>query len=380
MQPNNDFPREFLKETKAARLAYFTTYRVAHPKLMEVDEKLWQSLREPGDAKLICLFGPTGSGKTTVRERVTQRLLEQDQALMAQDPGYLPIASVDAVAPDSGKFSWRDYYKRALEALDDPFYGRSMIPFGVGVRWSAPEMRRALEKALKHRRVTTFIIDEAQHVTKLGSARKYMDQMNCLKSLAGITGTVHVLVGTYELLEFRNLSGQLTRRSRDIHFRRYKASRKEDRKAWHNLLWAFQRNLPLSEEPNLLGQWEFCYERSLGCVGILKDWLDRALKIALETDRHTIDSNLLEQTALSVTKCGEMAREISEQEDNLEESEEARSNLRKLLGLTDKAANQEKSGHQEEKISKPKHASGKVGQRKPGRDPIGGNQNESGGD
>ena len=43
-----------------------------------------------------------------------------------------------------------------------------------------------------------------------------------------MTGILHGLFGTYELLEFRNLSGQLSRRSIDIHFSRYHANSAED--------------------------------------------------------------------------------------------------------------------------------------------------------
>jgi hypothetical protein len=132
-------------------------------------------------------------------------------------------------------------------------------------------MRRALEKALWHRRVSAFIIDEAQHLTKMVSGRRLKDQMDCIKSLAGTSGTTHILAGTYELLAFRNLSAQLVRRSVDIHFRRYRADREQDVKSWRSVVWAFQRHLPLEEEPDLVGDWEFCFERALGCVGILKD-------------------------------------------------------------------------------------------------------------
>jgi hypothetical protein len=297
--------------------------------------------------------------------------LEQEQSLMLEDPGYLPIARVDAVAPDSGNFNWRDYYKRALEALNDPFYGRSRINFGQGVRWSGPEMRRALEKALEHRRVRIFIIDESQHLAKMGSGRKLQDQMDCIKSLAGASGTMHVLAGTYELLRFRNLSGQLIRRSQDIHFRRYLAKQKEDEKAWRSILWAFARNLPLKDAPNLVGQLDFCFERSLGCVGQLKEWLLRALRVALDLDLSTIDSHLLERTALSVSQCNTTFKEIQRGEKILEEDQESRDLLRKALGLTDEAGQQKKTDQQEVKPKKKKGAPRRVGQRSPKRDPIG---------
>ncbi len=372
MQTADGFPRQLLKEPKAARLAYFSGYTVAHPLLKEVDAKLWQALASPGDARLICLYGPTGIGKTTVLDRVKQRLLEQDQALMEQDPGYLPIAGVDAVAADSGNFSWRDYYKRALEALDDPFYGHSRVKFGKGAGWSGPEMRRALEKGLEHRRVRAFIIDEAQHLTRMASGRKLQDQMDCIKSLAGASGTVHVLAGTYELLAFRNLSAQLVRRSLDIHFHRYRVDQKEEANAWRNVVWAFERHLPLAEKPDLVGRWEFCFERSLGCVGILKQWLLRALQTALETGRRTIDPDLLEREALSAAQCEKMAGEMLEGEGQLAEGQEAKTRLRLLLGLSEKA------DRQEAEVSKRKRAPGRVGQRRAGRDPIGGKQRAGG--
>ena len=100
----------------------------------------------------------------------------------------------------------------------------------------------------------------------MASGRKLQDQLDCIKSLANMGDTVHVLVGTYELLAFRNLSGQLSRRSADIHFRRYRIDSETDVRAFKSVLWDFQRHLPLSQEPDLLRHWQYCYERTIGCV------------------------------------------------------------------------------------------------------------------
>ncbi len=93
-------------------------------------------------------------------------------------------------------------------------------------------LRLALESALIHRRPAAFFIDEAQHLAKMKSGRKLQDQLDSIKSLASLTDTVHILVGTYELLPFRNLSAQLSRRSIDIHFPRYRA---EQQRGLHRL-------------------------------------------------------------------------------------------------------------------------------------------------
>ncbi|MCW5318120.1 hypothetical protein GTQ43_31530 [Nostoc sp. KVJ3] len=45
--------------------------------------------------------------------------------------------------------------------------------------------------------------------------------MNWIKSIANTTGTVHILFGTYDLLNCCRLSGQVSRRSEDIHLPRY---------------------------------------------------------------------------------------------------------------------------------------------------------------
>src|SRR5258708_38821519 len=53
-------------------------------------------------------------------------------------------------------------------------------------------------KTLLYRQPRAFIVDEAQHFRKMASGRRLLDQMDNLKSLAGMTNTVHVLVGRSE--------------------------------------------------------------------------------------------------------------------------------------------------------------------------------------
>ena len=90
-------------------------------------------------------------------------------------------------------------------------------------RAAGSEYHHAVERALRFRRPVAVLIDEAQHLARMGSGRRLSDQLDVIKSIANCTGTVHVLLGTYELLAFRNLSAQLSRRSIDIHFPRYRA-------------------------------------------------------------------------------------------------------------------------------------------------------------
>jgi hypothetical protein len=160
-----------------------------------------------------------------------------------------------------------------------------------------------------------------------------LDQMDCLKSLASLTSTVHVLVGTYELLGLTNLSAQLSRRSLDIHFPRYRADCAQEVEIFKRVIMTFQSHLPLLEEPDLVSHYPYLYERSAGCVGILKNWLNRALTVALYGEHKTLTLAHLEQTAEPIRKLLRLAREIKEGETALQERSDLQAELATLLGI-----------------------------------------------
>jgi hypothetical protein len=197
----------------------------------------------------------------------------------------------------------------------------------------------------------------------MASGRRLADQLEVIKSLANCTRTIHVLLGTYDLLAFCHLNGQLSRRSLDIHFRRYSAENQDDIRVFKSTILTFQKHLPLEEQTDLLPLWEWLYERSVGCIGILKEWLDRALIAALGEGCKTLTARHLETTALSAARCEKIAVEAHEGERQLLSVDQVRPRLRELLGLGGSAA--ETSAH------RTPHLRRRVGQRNPKRDPIG---------
>lgn len=215
----------------------------------------------------------------------------------------------------------------------------------------------------------------------MASGHKLQDQLDCLKSLANMTRILHGLMGTYELLSFRNLSAQLSRRSVDIHFRRYHADVQEDVQAFKSVVLTFQRHMPLEEPPDLVDCWEYCYERTLGCVGILKDWLTRALRDALEEGATTVTLKHLQQRAWSVAQCRRMLKEIQEGEKQLSETEDDCAQLRTTLGLAKQPSQVSFSGSEvfnyPQEAPKSTGRKGSVGKRKPKRDRIGVEQDAS---
>ncbi|MBC2684369.1 ATP-binding protein [Bacillus toyonensis] len=289
-----NFPKEILLESVEKRGAWFEQYaKVEHPIMENIVEDLVERIKNPAGSNLVMVVGPTGVGKTTVQELVVRKI-----------------------------------YQWALEQKDMD----NRIPI-TGLELPSPELRRSLEKAFYYRRPLAFLIDEAQHFSNIASGKTLHLQLDVIKSLANISGVLHILVGHYELADFINLSGQLSRRVTDIHFARYNATNIDELKHFVNVIANLQKQLPLEKEPDLINHYDFIYERTLGCVGILKDWLSRCLISTLNNGEVTISLQSLKKCALSISKIEVMMEEIKIGEDKFNEDKDKISELRVKMGL-----------------------------------------------
>jgi energy-coupling factor transporter ATP-binding protein EcfA2 len=355
------------------RLDRFRTFTMAHPRLMTARDELMDAIESATPGSLVLVLGPTGVGKTTLRTKVEHLLLQQMTPKMTADPSRLPFVSVEVPPPHSGRFRWRDYFSRLLVAMNEPLIHSKTVRVSSGAPSPAisiagdTELSYAAEQALRYRRPPVVLIDEAQHLARIASGRRLSDQLDVIKSIANRTGTVHVLLGTYELLAFRNLSAQLSRRCLDLHFQRYRADSAADRQVFQNVLLTFQKQLPFEgTEPDLMAIWEFLYERSVGCVGILKEWLMRACVRAIRHGAAALSYEQLDKTALSISQCEKILAESREGETRLNDTEDSRLRLRTLLGIEPQVA----SPSPVPAAPSAGRRNVRVGQRSPQRDPI----------
>jgi DNA polymerase III delta prime subunit len=343
---------ENFPESAQSQLNQFKEYAISHPQLAQVDMLLMGAIREPAGFADVLVYGPSGVGKTTMIRQITRRLnettIEQNSSHGShgfRESGYrhgngspIPLLLVETRPSDGGVFNRADYYRTALKLLGEPFYERRMmVDIDAEQTWEkkgrgrtkaaqfndSPELRQALEEAMSKRGVRAVILDEAQHLMKIGSGAsggKLLDQLDWIKSMTNVTGVLHILIGTYELLNFRNLSGQASRRGMDIHFPRYLFQHEVDRQDFQGVLLALLKQVPIQTDiPALMQHWFYFYERSIGCVGVLKDWLIRAVAAALHDGCDTLTLERLHEHTLSLAQCERMAIEATEGEQKREQ-------------------------------------------------------------
>jgi len=392
MATKQGFPPELLTQSAQARLDYFKApdKTIRHRNLELAYNQVLRAIREPAGASIILVMGPSGVGKTTLLRLVEKNILEESLAQMELDPGWIPIVCVEAVAPGKDTFRWKDFYKRTLIAIDEPLIKEKISYSEDGIRRDSEgklivksratedSLRLAMEQALSHRRPYTLAVDEFQDIGKMASQKVLEAHMDCIKSAVNTTKIPWTGFGTYQLLDFLELSPQLSRRTRIIHLPRYRLEEDEDIKVFKLALKHLLYRMPLPETPWLVNKyWEYCYERSIGCIGTLKDWLVQALDLALEEGATTLSLNHLEQTAKSASECIQMAKDAIEGEERLTDSKESQRQLRELLNskkqkVQEDQTNSDGDGKQQNNGSKSKGSSRRrVGQRNPKRDPVG---------
>ena len=219
---------------------------------------------------------------------------------MKEDPGYIPVAMM--VAPASGErgFSWKMFYLRLGEALNEPMMdkkleskieaGRSLAVLpGKGSTVTA--MRVSVERVLQYRRTELIVIDEAVPLLRQARGNELANHMDALKTLAD-SGASLVLVGSYDLHQLAALSGQLARRTAIVHFRRYHTGVESDEMAFKNAIGKLQSYMPLKDMPDFMEMAGPLQEACLGCVGILKTTLATTLQCAISAGGKWSDSHL----------------------------------------------------------------------------------------
>jgi thymidine kinase len=353
------FPMELLDQPPDLRKKYFEELPVAHPIIQQKLDEVMNLIIEPiKDRPLIFIIGPAGVGKTYLMVKVEEKYYE-----LGKPESGLPIVTVEVKPVEQSASIYKALFMQMLAIMNEPIPSRrvSRVPGATSRTDNDMPLREHLEAAIKYKKTRVIQIDEAHHLINVASGLKLIKHLDIIKSLANTIKIPVILFGTYELLSFINIESQSSRRSNIIHFPRYRYEIRKEMTAFKNVLNTFQLQLPLREDIDLVGNWEEMYERSIGCVGILKTWLQSALKARL-ADENSKKSFMyyLRQTAYSPGQCKHMIQEALWGE-NAEALSQDTTELKSLIKYGQKSKQEET-----------KHLTNKqVGSRKPTKDPVG---------
>ena len=386
-----------------ARLEAFKAVTVSHAHLKEVDEQLSLWVEEHADATHVLLCGSGGVGKSKVLTVVAERF-DREEA----DRFVVPILLLEPTPPDQGPYLRLDFYWQIIDALKEHLLVKELLG-DIAHLMDAPKatrsklgaidwlkVRRVAEQALIRAQVKAVFVDEGHRLMQGDGSHSVDEQLEWLKSLSNRTHVLFVLAGPYALFGFRNTSGQLARRGRDIHFARYHVEDKEERTAFVAALNYLLERVPLDVDLNgLLLRWRWWASGCVGCVGILRDWLVDAVAATLVQQGTSLTEDILTRTMPHPARrlSLEMEARTGERKITMHERESAKqfqTLLKKpAMPANGKAAQAQGTRHGASSLAQteqeaepvvatlpmpqvaPKPTKRRVGQRAPERDPVG---------
>lgn len=362
------------------KLKTFEELIVEHNRFTAVYDELLDCVQNAVRGMIIVVLGPTGVGKSRLKDAiyaVLKQHVDKNPTLRQSAPLRL-----EAKRPEGTEFNWKAFYDQALRRLGEPSLERKVnideivanlrlesrsVTYRV---LTTPEMRELYEQALDLQRPIATLIDEAQSIGHCKSDERRMANLDVIKGLSNSGKTVYVLFATYEARNLLRCNAQLARRVHLIDFNRYGDSQ-EDQAELLSVVEEICKEVGFRLQPAVKKDWDYLYRNSLGCVGILAQWLARALNHAYRHKRVYVSRADLDATRLNTHDLRTIASEIKSFED--QHREESDFDIVKFL-------RHEADGQETENRSDSRKVRGRKrpGARDPFRDPVG-NERQSGG-
>lgn len=254
--------------------------KIPHRNWRAALNELYISLLSASPGEVVCMTGPSRSGKTKLSKEV-QSFLSGDRGSPTFNQ-YLCISVIASNTGKDGRFSTKAFAARLLEAVDHPslellddFARASRLD-----RLTENAIITMLVRSLQRRGVRYLFIDEAQHVQYSAKGSQapsaVMDSWKCLAEAAGI---VLVIVGAYPVLSVIKQSPHLSGRTRIVHCKPYTAN-KADMEELLSITQTFLVRSGHKLQVSLADYVSVVLENTLGCIGLLRLWLIDALNYA----------------------------------------------------------------------------------------------------
>lgn len=286
----------------------FNRKRVLHLRVEEMFGTLNKICTAGCNESVIAVIGPTGVGKSALLRQFVSGVNAAYEAAMEKDPAMLPAVYLELPTPIAGDANWKDIFIRLLNAMKEPMVDRktahtlhpdsSRKAINYSPRGVAEELRRSLLDCVHNRNTKVIVLDEGRNLFYSRSSLRHSLQLDLVKSLSNDIKIPIVIGSSYDLLNTENFHGQLARRTRILHFERYsEADLVKDNpygNSFRSALYSLLHALPVQWDQDFLKHSDYFLMYSVGCIGILKNWLERSLADAVDLNK-PVDAALIEK-------------------------------------------------------------------------------------
>jgi energy-coupling factor transporter ATP-binding protein EcfA2 len=312
---------EVLALSNEMKMKYFFSFQVKHKKLEKVALDILELLSPFNETSIFFIIGATGVGKTTLTKRIIRVLVESNKFNDEKDPSTVQFIYIPAPANGERSLSWLSIYSKILDASNEILINKKQITEVENNKMivrpyrskSLQTLRGALDSMLKNRKVKVIAMDEAYHLLRFGERGAVMDT---LKSIVENKGTKLLLIGSYDLFDLAKEYGQVIRRSEIIHFERYHIDNKYDVAEFSSIINKLQNNWPCQVVPNFTAISHELMQATLGCIGLLKALMLRALSMQLK-NKGKWDAGYLTKAAKSLVLINGIRKEIEAGEEKV---------------------------------------------------------------
>lgn len=312
---------------------------------------------------ILFIEGPTKVGRQTLIRRLFKEEVLPLRAEMEQNQELMPIVVLQAPPMIQPETYLRDLLNRLTEELiPETNEDKQRVMFGgyeiLDDSASNDKRRRRVEILLQARGTRTLIIYNAHYLTPQISTRnrQYRSMLDILQALAEFGNTRLVLVGNYGTFDADRISTSVLSRSSVIELPAYRVAESEEAAGhWSDAVHALAGMLPPAFQREVLKCEGLVLDGSLGCVGLLVEWLRRAYLLKQRSSSDTSFVACLEKTQYSYNQLLALSNDLYK-EPSWEQN--PRKLLRRKLGIV--------------KTSESPKQKRRPGQRNPMRDPVGG--------
>ncbi len=248
--------------------------KVSHRNWCESFEMTYILMLSASIGDVICITGPSRSGKSRLAKTLAGIFSSEFEF---EETGFIPAVFVEAVNDSQyGAFSTKSFALRILKALKHPKYGTDEFQESAqSGRISETVYRNSLVNGLKNRKTKYLFVDESQHTEYARkSSEVALAVMDSWKSMANDADIILVIIGAYPILEITRKSNHLVGRRYLVHLKRYMKNL-EDVREFAVIVSSFGK--AIGEEEVLVDNLDILHKGSLGCIGLLKKWLIKAL-------------------------------------------------------------------------------------------------------